>query len=277
MFPNKKTLLSNYLSNLKVEMHTATYGRCPSNWKGKGHIYNYSKFYYIVDGEGWLKIGNTEFLPRPGQLFLIPEGVMYSYSTVNTNTFLKYWCHFSVKVGEINLFKLIDIKLLVDVTNRSYVDRIFSEMTAFYNTDEIHSMMMAKARLLELLYYFIFSIGEQSIDINISSNIKKLNSVIEYIDKSFRREITVDDLAKVACIHPNYFIKFFKDQIGVPPMHYINRKRIESAKEFLSTTGHPVGAIAECCGFNDPFYFSKLFKKNVGLTPTEYRNSVQGD
>jgi two-component system response regulator YesN len=52
---------------------------------------------------------------------------------------------------------------------------------------------------------------------------------------------------------------------------YINRYRIEKAKELLKTTHAKVQAIAKDVGYWEVGYFYKQFKKYVGISPTEYR------
>ena len=60
---NHQTLLTNYLSNLQVELFMVNYNRCDTDWRDLDYTPDYSKFYFICEGEGWLKIGNEEYLP----------------------------------------------------------------------------------------------------------------------------------------------------------------------------------------------------------------------
>lgn len=66
---NHKTLLTNHLSNLQVDLFMVNFNRCDTDWQDLDYTPDYSKFYLICEGEGWLKIGDQEYYPAPGQLF----------------------------------------------------------------------------------------------------------------------------------------------------------------------------------------------------------------
>ncbi|MDG0791526.1 AraC family transcriptional regulator [Cohnella ginsengisoli] len=63
----------------------------------------HNKFYFITDGEGWLKIGDRELYPKPGRLALMPEGVLQSYPAIYDKPYTKYWCHFTAKMFKKHL------------------------------------------------------------------------------------------------------------------------------------------------------------------------------
>ncbi|OME29931.1 AraC family transcriptional regulator [Paenibacillus odorifer] len=267
-------LLTNYLSNLKVDLIMADYNLCGRDWKDLDYTPDYSKFYFICDGEGWLKIGDREYYPKPGQLFLMPEGVKQSYSCINDQPFEKYWCHFSAKVGDINLFKMLELSHVCREVDPHVIQKIFSSLTSHMKSDAVYAHLLAKSKLMELFSYFIMNIDVDDITFKNLSSIEKLTKVLTYIDAHIERNITIHELAEIAYMHPNYFIRLFKQQIGVPPIQYITRKKITKAKELLRGTQSSVGEIAHDLGFSELYYFSKQFKKNVGLSPSEFRQGT---
>ncbi|MEH7414467.1 helix-turn-helix transcriptional regulator, partial [Neobacillus drentensis] len=82
--------------------------------------------------------------------------------------------------------------------------------------------------------------------------------------------ITVEDLAKITNFHPNYFISIFKDFTGHSPIQYINRRRIEKAKEMLVISELTISTISDSLGL-ELSYFSRMFKELTGLSPRAYR------
>ncbi len=105
---------------------------------------------------------------------------------------------------------------------------------------------------------------------------EKSNSIIEmskeYIKNNFNRDISLDEVSRVANISPYYFSKIFKEGTGENFIEYLTGIRIDKAKELLSTTEYSMKEICSMCGYSDPNYFSRSFKKNVGVTPTEYKS-----
>ena len=271
----KNELLSNYLSNTKVNLSTASYNRCANEWGELDYMPSYSKFYFICDGEGWLKIGNQEFYPKPGQLFLLPEGVLQSYSVINNDPFLKYWCHFHIVTGDINLFNVIKVPFFKDVKDIDYVVGLFQKIILLYNSTELTAKLKLKSELYALISYFFDSTDENLISVRTSSKLTQLSSIVDYINNHLSEDITIQGISESAYLHPNSLARLFKEQMGISPSQYIHMKRIEKAKALLSSTDMLVSEVAYNAGFRDQFYFSKYFKTNVGFTPSEYRIVTQ--
>ena len=272
---NKNELLSSYLSNTKVNLSTASYNRCASEWRELDYIPSCSKFYFICEGEGWLKIGNQEFYPKPGQLFLMPEGVLQSYSVINANPFLKYWCHFHIVTGDINLFNVINVPFYKDVKNIDYVEGIFQRIITLYKSTELTSKLQLTSELYSLISYFFDSADENLVSVKTSSRLSQLGYILDYINSHLSEEITIQGISESAYLHPNSLARLFKEHMGILPSQYIHTKRIEKAKALLSSTDMLVSEVACMTGFKDQFYFSKYFKTNVGFTPSEYRTVTQ--
>ena len=72
------------------------------------------------------------------------------------------------------------------------------------------------------------------------------------------------------------FTRRFKAATGHAPLDYVQRLRIEEAKELLETTADPVDAIGRSVGYEDTSFFRRLFKRQTGVTPTRYRQRFAG-
>jgi AraC family transcriptional regulator, arabinose operon regulatory protein len=265
--------IKNYLSNMQVNTTLAGYTHCWNKWRDLDYIPDYNKFYFIYSGEGWLKIDGRDYYPKPGQLFLMPKGVIQSYGTINENTFVKHWCHFTACIGDLNLFDIIHTPCFIDVENITYLSGLFDQLEKNYSDNTLTSMLKAKSALYGILSYFIEHSAVEKVQTYDLPHTEKLNSILTYIDNHISDEITVEDLARVAYLHPNYFIRFFKKHIGNSPIHYINSVRLEKAKSLLAGTSLPIKEIAVITGFNDLFYFSKSIKAYTGFSPSEFRRS----
>ena len=73
--------------------------------------------------------------------------------------------------------------------------------------------------------------------------------------------------------NPDYFRRVFKGHTGLSPLAYLNRLRIDRARELLRMERYlSIEEVAGRCGFRDSFYFSTAFKKQEGIPPREFRN-----
>jgi transcriptional regulator GlxA family with amidase domain len=82
---------------------------------------------------------------------------------------------------------------------------------------------------------------------------------------------SVAGLASSASMSPRNFIRRFKGATGNTPLEYIQRVRVEAAKQALEAGNDPVDTIAERIGYGDLASFRRIFKRQTGVTPTEYR------
>ena len=69
------------------------------------------------------------------------------------------------------------------------------------------------------------------------------------------------------------FSHVFRAATGLTPLNYLNRIRIDKAKELLLNTSLSVAEISEITGFSSQNYFGRLFKKQVGQSPTQFLRS----
>jgi len=63
--------------------------------------------------------------------------------------------------------------------------------------------------------------------------------------------------------------------VGVSPLHYHERCRMQQAAKLLRVTNLKVGQIAEQLGFPDPFYFSTRFRHHLSASPRAFRSAFQ--
>ena len=81
----------------------------------------------------------------------------------------------------------------------------------------------------------------------------------------------LSDLAAYAGMSVSNFRKHFRALLGVSPIEYLLRLKLERARELLVTTNDNIDAIAYNTGFEYGNYFARQFKKHYGMQPGEYR------
>ena len=72
-------------------------------------------------------------------------------------------------------------------------------------------------------------------------------------------------------VNADYLSRLFVQKTGEKFSHYLNRKRIERAKQLLAADAGKVCQVAEQVGLgHNPRYFGQVFKKLTGMTPSVY-------
>lgn len=94
---------------------------------------------------------------------------------------------------------------------------------------------------------------------------------LEYMTKHYNEPISLSAIAGHVHVTPNYFSRVFRKEMGISFIEWLNKYRIEKAKEFLSDISMKTYEVAEKVGFNDYKHFSYNFKKYMNCSLTEFR------
>ena len=94
----------------------------------------------------------------------------------------------------------------------------------------------------------------------------------DYIEAHYQDKITIETLADLVNTGRRTFERRFKEATNNTPIEYIQRVRIEAAKNFFEASRKNVTEIMFDVGYTDTKAFRDIFKKITGLTPIEYRN-----
>ena len=103
----------------------------------------------------------------------------------------------------------------------------------------------------------------------------RLARVVEYIEAHLARDLSVAELASVACLSPYHFGKMFRHSMGENVHRFVTRRRIERAQALLRQGILSLLEIAETVGFSDQSHFTTVFKRHLQVTPSAYRRMVR--
>lgn len=268
--------VKKYTSNVRVDLSVVAYTKVPKSWQDNDYTPDFNKLYFIVEGEGYVKLGDRIFYPSPGDLYLLPAGHLQSYGTVSANTFGKYWCHFRTPVGHLDLFQLLITSPFIHVENPAWLTQKFEQLVAYSDEESLSAKLLTQSILLEIVAFFLNTADVVEANTHTTNAQAKIHDVLHYIEAHLSDKLSVQTLAEVAHFHPNYLIRLFKSTIGVSPIHYVNHRRVDKAKHLLRFTNHSVIAISDAVGL-ELSYFSRMFKDYTGFTPTDYRELLADD
>jgi AraC-like DNA-binding protein len=264
--------LQRYLSNLRVELYVVAYAKVGLSWQDHDFTPSFNRFYYILEGEGYLKIEDQIYKPKPGELYLLPAGVRQSYGTVSENTFGKFYCHFGAKLGDLHLLDIVRTSPKITVADASTLQTMFQELIQHAEKPKLTSAFRVNALLLQLISMYLEQAEPVHVDMKATVSLEKMGNILQYIEDHLQDDLTVELLAREAHFHPNYFIALFKKSTGYSPIQYINRLRMEKAKHQLSFSQQPVSMIAEGLGM-EFHYFSRTFREFTGSSPSQWREN----
>jgi AraC-like DNA-binding protein len=98
--------------------------------------------------------------------------------------------------------------------------------------------------------------------------------MLETLPRHIGRSASLNELAKESGYTPQHLNRLFCRALGVTPLQYLGRLRMERAASLLSDGRWTVAGVARQVGFDDPYYFSRMFKRHFGRSPLSYRESA---
>lgn len=100
---------------------------------------------------------------------------------------------------------------------------------------------------------------------------RHIRRAIDYINLHLETALYIDDIAAFVGLNGKYLCTLFKKETDVSITDYIERRKMESARNMLLYTDFSCQEISDTLCYSSPGYFSKLFKKRYGLSPTAFR------
>lgn len=102
-------------------------------------------------------------------------------------------------------------------------------------------------------------------------NKSQIEVILEYIGKKYDKDLSLQMLASEFNISAPYLGTLFRNETGELFSVFLNKLRVEKAKELLLTTSYSANEISKLVGYWDANYFYKIFKKYTGVFPTQFR------
>ena len=241
-----------------------------SSWKDRDVICPNSKIYYVLKGEICVELENESIIARSGDIFLIPAGVKHSYHLTELTFAEKYWFHFDLRCGQENYFDFVKLRYCKNIGVNKRICELFDKV--IYTKDDSPSERLGVLSALTSIVSICLENCER-LDKKPDED-DLVEKTVAYIKENYRENLSLNFLADMAKLSPNYFIKIFKERLGYSPVKYVNVLRVERAKFLLEHTDKPIGDVMEEVGFWDAAHFSKLFKYETGYSPSKFRKAL---
>ena len=113
-------------------------------------------------------------------------------------------------------------------------------------------------------------------DANIENCAYVIQNIEKYIEENLDKKLSLTDIAESIHMNKSYISRMFKEKAGENLFDYINKRKIEKAKQLIKNNELRMYEIALNVGMEDTAYFSRDFKKYEGISPSEYQKELRG-
>ncbi|MDF2720589.1 MAG: hypothetical protein K0Q59_264 [Paenibacillus sp.] len=231
-------------------------------------------FQYTLSGEGRLEVGDKRYTVPKHHAFLvdIPGDHRYYYDPSGGKPWEVLWVRFDGPLALTYWKPVQEMGPVLPFDKDSAPIRLLLQLYADVKGERLKGAIEQSVRLYEWLT-FMWDYSMRG-GMNGAFGHKQLfPHAIQLMKEQFHRPLTLEDMAGCERLSKYHFCKQFHHKIGMSPIAYLNKLRIEEAVSLLANTSLSIGDIARLTGFDTPGYFAKVFRRLVGCSPTEHRES----
>ncbi len=228
------------------------------------------QFLFTKSGVGNVFCSGNSCTMKKGSILYLPPDVPHEYYPENGEWETCWFVFRGKALGQIMTELGFNGCMVCSPADISACERIFSQLMT-----TVSDPVSGSEKCSRLIYDFILTAsklfsGENSTE-EIAGSV--LEATVQYIEQNFNNDITLDELAEVSSLSPQYLCRVFKRKLGMRPIEYIARRRISEAKLMLDESEKSVSEIGAEVGYHDPTYFGVVFRKYEGISPSEYRRN----
>ncbi len=240
------------------------------------HEHDYPELIFVAEGSGRFETNENQYPIKAGDLIICSKNVPHSEYMFDSPESEIY--HLGIKdiiLSGMRKNELIEDPFCIIHTQ----DDSFAILKGLFlalkcENDNLKLCgKLIEDDALRLLIVYSLRLAVSDMSMLLIQN-KAFFEAKSYFDKNFLNIISIEDVCKKLNINKFYLTHIFKEQLGMPPIRYLQFKRMEKAKQHISN-GLSINETANRCGYTDTAYFCRVFKKIVGVTPLKYRSQVK--
>lgn len=234
----------------------------------KTHTHEELTIFAIKKGSLNLIFNNNSFEFLPNEIVIINNDTPH-LASLNTKCQNGYVLYLNKEYLKMINF---DFTSAYEIIKHKNIYKIFIEMCNTLLDTRVPLLEKEEIFFSFCLSFFSFE-SEQlnyKLESNLALNIKK------YLDENFLEDIILDDLSLKFELTVVHLIRVFKKEFGLPIHSYILNKKVQKAKELLSTN-ISILEVVQNSGFFDQSHLNRSFKRIFQITPKEYKKHISSE
>lgn len=235
-------------SRCSVLCERRTYSQAPYN-----HVHPYAQLLVPIRGHINIHINSHATATDEQTILFIPANSEHSFFSTVQNEFFVFDIPSRFLQPYCNQLASTEISSLID--QRWQAIRTLLSC-------EVQQIPVGSQSIQDLLRYSMHLLTTDHVPIS-----------IRYIHENFHNKLTVQQLAGLEHYNPSHYHHWFQKYTGTTPRLYIQRLRIDKAKELLTTTDYSLQYISDQVGYGHQSTLTKAFVELEKLTPLHFRIS----
>lgn len=265
---------------IQLAYSTAPGGYHPLHWHEEIELL------YQLNGDATIQIEGKKYqIPKKHLTVLESREVHSTYTYSDTAMFI--CIHISREymkkyLPDIDLYQIHCLP--DDIPDEQFPEYLalcqrMEDLTRLYIEDAPAFLMEAEGIIMQVLAHLFryFSVKKAANASPVDKlSLERIRSVISYVEEHFQERISLQEIADHLGLGREYFCRFFKKNMGMSFLQYVNEVRVSHIYQDLLRTDAPIYELAEQNGFHNQKLFNRMFKEIYGCTPSAVRSAEKG-
>lgn len=260
---SQHTKKQHKLELMSMDVLQACYSRLYSDWCCSSVRSAFTRIYMPTVGEGVVTVGDETVKLVPGNIYILPAMLEFSYSC--PNYLEKLYFHISI-TGTDNFDLLSKIGKCMVLEN---CRETIAQAVKLFESESIESAVELKAMLYQTICNAISANGVKLGNFREYSKITK--SALDYIARHLSASLSIEEISRELYVSRLSLQKNFRRDVDMPIGKYIDEQLLLWGERLLAENELSIREISERLGFCDQFYFSRKFTQKYLISPRRYR------
>ena len=248
------------------------------NYVRQKHWHRSVEIFALFEGELEFYINEIRYPLQPGEFMLVNSNEIHSILSPKKNqtvvlqiplaTFEKYY------TDERFIYFSHSSRL-----QDEEVMRLIREMYLAYQEKKCGYELKVQSQFYMLVYLLVTKYRKTEVNedlIRHNKNLNKLSAITSYMKENYKKELSLESLAKTFGYSPTYLSRMFQKYAKTNYKTCLDNIRLEHAAKDLVNTEITIGEIAFNNGFANSKAFAKVFRAKYGMLPSEFRKCKMG-
>lgn len=240
------------------------------------HTHAHPELIFVAEGSGRFEAGEHQYPIKTGDLIICSKETEHSEYLFESSGNKIYHLGFTnIVLSGMGKDELIDDPFCIIHTQEdcaSVLKSYFFALTS-ESADILPCSKIVTEDLLRLIIITSLRLAVSDMGLFYLQS-KAFFDAKDFFDKNYATITNIEEVCENLHINKFYLTHIFKQQLGMPPIRYLQIKRMEKAKSLLATN-LSISEIAERCGYSDKAYFCRAFKKVEQVSPLAYRRQLK--
>ncbi len=253
------------------------------------HTHPFHEFYFSLSSGGTQFADGASYDLRPGQFFSLPAGVPHvcmawksAYPVDAVVIYLHEGVFLERGYGDADTCRILKRVLSEGREGRHDIDlsagtaeRLKELLVRLCDEREEWPGYRAarKAGLQELFLHLLRDPAHRAALVqDLPEARERFERLFLHLQNHFTGKQTVEAAAKRCGLSRSHFHALFREATGITFVRYVNRMRVEFAKQLLRETDLPIAEVALAAGFEQLAHFYRCFQQETGHPPGHWRS-----